>query len=74
MEVAEHLLLASESGLVSEFKVSSQGVTKIGEERVGPNAHTVAVDPKTHEVSFPLKEVGGRPVLRVMRPSIQVKT
>jgi YVTN family beta-propeller protein len=64
------LYLASESGLVSEFKVSSQGVTKIGEGLVGPNAHTVAVDPKTHEVYFPLKEVGGRPVLRVMRPSI----
>jgi len=31
-----------------------------------PHAHTVAVDPRTHLVYFPLQEVNGRPVLRIM--------
>lgn len=64
------LYLASESGVVYQFKVSTQGVTKLGEEVVGANAHTIAVDPATHEVYLPLKEAGRNPVLRVMRPSL----
>jgi DNA-binding beta-propeller fold protein YncE len=64
------LYAASESGVVYQFKVSAQGVTEAGEARVGANAHTVAVDPATHEVYLPLKESGKPPVLRVMRPSI----
>jgi YVTN family beta-propeller protein len=64
------LYLASESGVVYQFKVSTQGVSKFGEEVVGANAHTVAVDPATHEVYLPLKEAGRHPVLRVMRPSL----
>jgi DNA-binding beta-propeller fold protein YncE len=64
------LYVASESGVVYQFKVNAQGVTKAGEERVGANAHTVAVDPATHEVYLPLKEPGKPPALRVMRPSI----
>jgi DNA-binding beta-propeller fold protein YncE len=63
------LYVASESGTVYLFKVS-QGVTKVGEEKIGANAHTVAVDPATHEVYLPLKEAGKPPVLRVMRPSL----
>ena len=31
-----------------------------------PHAHTVAVDPRTHLVYFPLQDVNGRPVLRIM--------
>ena len=31
-----------------------------------PHAHTVAVDPRTHLVYFPLQSVHGRPVLRIM--------
>lgn len=64
------LYLASESGVVYQFRVSAQGVTKSGEENVGANAHTVIVDPATHEVYLPLKEAGKFPVLRVMRPSL----
>lgn len=63
------LYVAGEAGTVSVFKVTSQGVTKLGDQRIGVNAHTVAVDPATHEVYFPLKEADGRPVLRVMQPS-----
>jgi len=31
-----------------------------------PHAHTVFVDPETHLVYFPLENVNGHPVLRIM--------
>ncbi|WMY06915.1 YncE family protein [Paraburkholderia phenoliruptrix] len=62
------LYVAGEAGVVSVFSVKGSNVAKIGEGRVGPNAHVVAIDPATHRSYFPLKDVGGRPVLRVMRP------
>lgn len=62
------LYVATESGVASVFNVGAGGVTLAGEGFVGPNAHTVAVDPSTHEVYFPLKEKGQPLVLRVMRP------
>jgi len=60
------LYVAGEAGVVSMFSVKGAKVTKIGEGRVGPNAHVVAVDPTTHRSYFPLKNVDGQPVLRVM--------
>jgi YVTN family beta-propeller protein len=63
-----YLYVAAESGIVSVFKAESGQVSKVGEETVGPNAHVVAVDPGTHRSYFPLKSVGGRPVLRIMSP------
>lgn len=62
------LYIAGEAGIVSMFAVGSTTVSKIGEGRIGPNAHVVGVDPITHRAYFPLKNVGGRPVLRVMAP------
>jgi DNA-binding beta-propeller fold protein YncE len=62
------LYIAGEAGIVSMFAVGSSTVTKIGESRIGPNAHVVGVDPSTHRTYFPLKNVDGRPVLRVMAP------
>ena len=68
-DTSQHrLYVASESGVVSVFNVSAAGVTLAGEGFVGPNAHTLAVDPSTHEVYFPLKERGQPPVLRIMQP------
>ncbi len=65
------LYVACESGTVSVFELgegTSQEVKKIGEAFLAKNAHTVAVDPATHRVYFPLKDVGGKPTLRVMEP------
>jgi len=62
------LYIAGEAGIVSMFAVRSSTVSKIGEGRIGPNAHVVSVDPSTHRAYFPLKNVDGRPVLRVMAP------
>jgi DNA-binding beta-propeller fold protein YncE len=61
------LYAASETGTVAVFAVAAdRAVTELGRGFVGPNAHTVAVDPVTHRVYFPLENVGGRPVLRIM--------
>jgi DNA-binding beta-propeller fold protein YncE len=64
---ALHLLyVASESGVVSMFEEQGERLTKIGEGSVARNAHSVAVDPQTHLVYFPIQNLNGRPVLRVM--------
>jgi YVTN family beta-propeller protein len=62
------LYVASESGPASVFRVGTGGVTKLGDQAVGPNAHVVAVDPTTHRSYFPLKNLDGHTVLRVLEP------
>jgi YVTN family beta-propeller protein len=61
-----YLYVAAESGPVSVFEAQGGQVSKIAETVVGPNAHVVAVDPNTHKSYFPLKDVDGRAVLRIM--------
>lgn len=63
-----HLYVASESGIVSAFELDRGAVTKIGEVFFAAHAHSVSVDEETRLVFFPLQDVGGRPVLRVMEP------
>ena len=63
------LYVACESGGVSLFKADIGKLTKVGDADVGPNSHTVAVDSKTHKAYFPLKNVNGSPVLRIMLPT-----
>ena len=60
------LYVAGEQGIVSIFDLSA-GMKKIWEGFLGDNAHVVVVDPGTHKVYFPLKNVGGKPVLRIMK-------
>lgn len=62
------LYAASENGTVAVFDVAGQTVTERGRGFLAANAHSVAVDPKTHRVYFPLENVNGKPVLRVMDP------
>jgi DNA-binding beta-propeller fold protein YncE len=65
----QRLYAASETGTVAVFALDSdRAATEMGRGFVGPNAHTVAVDPVTHRVYFPIANVAGRPVLRVMNP------
>jgi YVTN family beta-propeller protein len=63
----QKLYVAGESGEVSEFSVSSSGISKTGESFLARNAHVVAVHPVTHEIYFPLMNVDGKPKLRVMQ-------
>jgi DNA-binding beta-propeller fold protein YncE len=63
------LYVASESGVVSVFAVNGDGLAKLGEGKVAEHAHSVAVDPDTHFVYFPLEDIDGKPVLRILRPT-----
>jgi YVTN family beta-propeller protein len=62
------LYVAGEGGVVSMFDTSNEKPVKLGEAVVADNAHVVAVDPVSHRVFFPLRDVSGKPVLRVMEP------
>ena len=59
------LYVSAESGDVRVFNVRNrQLVPLVGMSM--PYAHTVSVDPGTHLVYFPLQDVHGRPLLRIM--------
>ncbi|HMC70777.1 MAG TPA: YncE family protein [Mycobacteriales bacterium] len=62
------LYVASESGVVTAFGITGVTVLKLGQARLAATAHSVAVDPVTHRVFFPLQSVHGEPVLRIMVP------
>lgn len=62
-----YLYVAGEAGVVSLFRIEAGQASKVGEGLIGPNAHVVAVDPQTHLSYFPLKDVGGKTILRIMK-------
>src|SRR3954451_5722030 len=45
---------SAESGDLTVFDLGQPGLVAIDHEHPGDNAHTVAVDPATHRVYFPL--------------------
>jgi len=63
------LYVSAESGIISIFDEHGRSVEKVGEGFFAPNAHSVAVDSKTHRVYFPLQNVNGKPTLRIAVPS-----
>ena len=62
------LYVACEAGAVSIFQVQNGQLGKLADESVGANCHTMSVDQLTHHIYFPLKNVNGKPVLRIMQP------
>lgn len=63
------LYVAAEAGDLSVYDITEPGVSLLFEQDIGDEAHTVAVDPATHHVFFPLQAgADGSPVLRIMRP------
>lgn len=69
-EGLNRLYVSAESGTVSIFDVAGTGLKKVGQGFFASNAHSVAVDRRTHRVYFPLENVGGRPVLRITVPPV----
>ncbi len=63
----KRLYVAAESGTVTVFQTTGRKLELLGTLNM-PHAHTVAVDPRTHLVYFPLQDIGGHPILRIMRP------
>ena len=61
------LYVSAESGTVTVFREQDRKLVPRGEMTMS-HAHTVCVDPKTHLVYFPLENVGGHPILRIMEP------
>jgi DNA-binding beta-propeller fold protein YncE len=62
------LYVSAESGNVTVFR--ENGKTLVSEGTLSmPHAHTVSVDPETHLVYFPLQNIDGHPLLRIMEPS-----
>lgn len=59
------LYVAAESGVVSVFAETKRSARPLGSAFLATEAHTVAVDPRTHLVYFPLQ--GGSQLL-IMRP------
>jgi YVTN family beta-propeller protein len=65
----QRLYVSAESGIISIFDERDRSLQKVGEGFFAPNAHSVAVDPSTHRVYFPLQNISGKPVLRIAVPS-----
>lgn len=64
------LYVSAESGTVSIFTEHLGAGNHVTLHHDGdlqmPHAHTVSVDPRTHLVYFPLENVNGKPLLRIM--------
>ncbi|MDE2187691.1 MAG: YncE family protein, partial [Betaproteobacteria bacterium] len=68
LDVTRHRLwVASESGVLSVFRIHDGKLRTLWRGGVGPDAHSVAIDPVTGWAWFPLADVDGRPVLRALR-------
>jgi DNA-binding beta-propeller fold protein YncE len=66
----KRLYVSSEIGDVAVFAERGGKLIKLGQSLLAPFAHTVAVDPRTHLVYFPLQSgSSGRPELRIMTPT-----
>ena len=61
----KRLYVAAESGEVTVFHEVNRTLEPEGGMHLA-HGHTVAVDPATHLVYFPLEDVGGKPLLRIM--------
>lgn len=61
------LYVSAESGQVTVFQENGKNLVFKGRIKI-PHAHTVSVDPQTHLVYFPLENLNGHPVLRIMTP------
>lgn len=62
------LYVAAESGQVTVLQENGNALVLKGTIKM-PHAHTVSVDPQTHLVYFPLQNLNGHPVLRIMTPA-----
>lgn len=61
------LYVSAESGTVTVLQEANRDLRQLGQFYM-PHAHTVSVDPKSHLVYFPLENIDGRPLLRIMQP------
>ena len=60
--------VAAESGTATIFEERGTALTRVAEGLLASRAHTVAVDPQTHRVSFPLENSHGHAALQIFEP------
>lgn len=66
---SNRLYIASESGKLSVIDISEAAKpVVVGEIMAGADAHSVAVDPVTHRLFMPLRDLGGKAVMRILAP------
>jgi DNA-binding beta-propeller fold protein YncE len=66
---SKRLYVATESGTLSTFDIThASSPIVLRDVFVGENAHSVAVDPITHRLYFPLANLHGHSILRVLSP------
>lgn len=63
----KRLYVSAESGTVTVFQNNNRKLDLLSSFEM-PHAHTVSVDPKTHLVYFPLENIEGHPILRILQP------
>lgn len=68
-EGLRRLYVSAESGVVTVFDERGRNLEKVWGGFFAKNAHTVAVNQRTHQVYFPLQDLDGKPVLRIAVPS-----
>jgi len=61
------LYVACESGHLTTFSATGGTLQPLSDTYVGPAAHTIAVDPRSHLLYLPLENLNGKPVLRIVR-------
>ena len=66
------LYVSAESGDVRVFRVGGRKLIPVGALSM-PYAHSVSVDPGSHLVYFPLQNIHGHPLLRIMEPATPSK-
>jgi DNA-binding beta-propeller fold protein YncE len=67
--ILRRLYVASESGALSVLDIkNAASPTIIATFPLAENAHSVGVDPTSHRVFLPLRNVEGRAVLRILQP------
>ncbi len=68
--VLRRLYVSAESGTVAVFAETAHGARRLGLSFLADKAHSVAVDPGTHLVYFPLERgSNGGPQLLIMKPT-----
>ena len=63
----KQLYVSAESGNVTVFRENGKSLTLYTKFFL-PHAHTVSIDPDSHLIYFPLENLDGHPVLRIMTP------
>lgn len=66
---AKRLYVAGEAGTLSTYDIANPAApVALGDTFIGPNAHSVAVDPATHRLYLPIADLNGRAVMRILMP------